>query len=182
MKHINDEGQEEYIEITQSGEINVYDSRNQLVRAQLQGYARITLLFNKINRHLSQSSPTELAELQNNNSGELQCYIQISTNLGEFTISCDEVIDIKKDIDQIEEETFHPTPTPTPPPTIASPTATIPPTSPTVVSPSPSNAPGGPSPTPTPLPDYMTAPPFSCEEYQSLGRPVAISNIVCGID
>jgi hypothetical protein len=171
----------EYIEITWNGTINIYDKNHQLKKTGLQGFARINSIFDDIDRHWN--------EIIKGFGGN--CRLTIETNLGNTEVNCGgnntggngsgAGSDIIKEIEDITDNTFAPTPTPNPThtPYPGQPTAT-----PTEVAalntPSPTTTllPG--EPTPTSLPGYMTAPPFKCEDYQS-NKPFIISNIICNI-
>lgn len=170
------DGSIEYIEIFPNGTVNIYDGDMNLIKSGLQGFYRVNLLYNLIDRSLD--------DLSSASSG--QNTLTIETNQGTVIIILPDDLDdllneIVDDIEDIAEDTFSPTPTfsPTHTPVPGQPTATPLPSFLPTLTPSPIPVFGG-SPTPTPLPDYMTAPPFTCEDYADIGRPVTISNISCG--
>lgn len=169
----------EYLEILSDGTVNLYDANMKLIKSGLQGFGRITNLFKNFEEKI-------------NAGGQLSCpsgyQITIQTNRGTYTCSTtgpgsgspiNELID---EIEDIVDDTLSPTPTlrptHTPPPGIPSRTPT--PSTSSIPTPRVTDPNWNPL-TPTPLPDYMTAPPFSCQDYP-LGRPFTISNVICGVD
>lgn len=184
LERINEQGETEYVEILNSGQINRYDANMNLIKSGMMGYYRVDNLFNRINRLLSGDEET----LGFGGKGKYK--LIIDTNQGTTTIiidddgegdggDWDEIID---EIEDVDEGTFSPTPTPlptvTPVPGVGpspTPTPTLSPLAPT---PTPTIAPGE----PTPLPDYMTADPFTCEDVHTSGRPITVSQILCGLD
>lgn len=187
LKRETEDGEIEYVEILPNGKVTVYDANMNIKKSGLQGFSRINRLFNNINDNLD-----NLDEYYSGGGGVYE--ITIETNQGTTTINTgggddgegegdEDINDIIEDIEDIEDDTFNPTPTPAPtltPLPGASPTPLPSPTLPPGI-PSPTPTPG-PTPTPTPLPDYMTAPPFSCDDYYSSGKPLIITNILCGLD
>jgi len=180
----------EYIEILPNGQVNIYDENFNLKKSGTQGYTTVNNLYDKINRNLDSLD-------QLNFGGNAKYTLTVETNQGSTTIIIDnnggdvggdglddDLEDIIEDIEDIEDEVENPPPTasPQPSPTIGpSPTGFIPtPSATPVISPTPTPSPG--PGTPTPLPGYMTAPPFTCDDYDNLGRPVIISNTTCGAD
>jgi hypothetical protein len=180
LKRFKEDGTVEYYEILPNGTINVYDANMNLIKTGLQGYYKIDRLYKLIERNLD--------NLKSSGTGTIQ--LTITTNKGTIIIYVDEdeiddiVDDIIEEIEDIVEDTFAPTPTPAPSVTGAPPPPSNSPTPLLSATPGPSPTPAPPTltPTPTPLPDYMTAPPFTCEDYANLGHPVTISNIICGAD
>lgn len=181
LKQTLEDGSIQFIEILPNGLVNIYDENMSLIKSDLSSYYKVRRLYQKINQNLD--------SLTSDSSGNL--IFTIDTNQGRFTIIFDQTIkdlihdiinDILDDIEDIVDEAFAPTPT-------LAPTATLAPNAPTPTPITfPTTPPFGPSPTPdpsatpTPLPDYMTAPPFSCDDYRYLNRPINISNIICGVD
>lgn len=179
-RYTDENGKVFYAEILITGQVNLYDENFNLLKSGIQGFARINNLLDYINRNSDGLDP----------NGEGDNSLTIETNKGTIVINFDDDLDdiLDEIIDEIEDiidDTFSPTPTPLPPTPTITPGGPIIPTSsptPTTIQPSPTITPGGPTPTPTPLPDYMTAPPFTCEDYEALGRSVIISNVICGAD
>ena len=177
-KQVSDDGTITYYEILADGTVNVFDENMNLIRSGKQGFGKINDLFKRLNN--------DLDSFDRSSTGKNMLLIE--TNKGTIIIYFDDddedLNDYIDEIEDIVEDTFTPTPTPQPPlPTLTPGGPTLTPTPwPTHGPPTPTQGIIGPTPTPTPLPDYMTAPPFDCETYKHLGRPVTISNIVCGID
>lgn len=181
LKRTDENNNEETIEITASGKVNQYDAFGTLIKSGLMGFADVQSLFDKLNRNVDSFDQTYF--------GSEKYTLIIETNKGTIVIEVnegdggngngnpiDEVID---EIEDSIEGTLYPSPTPVPPPTIYNPNATPTPIpSPTipVATPTPTLAPGQ----PTPLPAYMLAPTFTCEEVYSGGRPLPVSNTICG--
>lgn len=190
LKRRGEQG-EETIEILPNGQINVYDANGRLIRTSLLGFANTNNLFEDIARNLDQFKQT------GTKSGDGNYELTIETNKGTTTVVVtddgdetndddDDIIDDTiDDIEDIEDDTFSPTPTPntqTPPPGGSpSPDPTPGPT----WTPAPTLPPGA-SPTPvpsgTPIPDYLLAPPFECGDYYTGGKPIHISQTTCGFD
>lgn len=172
-----DDGTIVFYEILRSGQVNIYDSDMNLIRSGIQGYYKVDNLFNMINRELDDYDTSKT-------TGKYA--LTINTNQGQLTIYIDDddiLDDLVDEVEEIVEEPFLPTPTPAPSatPVPGQPTSTPAPGSSPTPTPLPAPTIPGASPTPTPLPDYMTAPPFTCEQYADLGRPISISNILCGV-
>lgn len=179
MKRKGADGEDEIIEIQLTGHVNIYELNGDLKKAGIQGFFKVDSLLDKVDRMLDE-------DVDVYSSIPIQgCSITVETNSGIVYIPCEDNEELVDEIETVVDETLNPTPTlipvfsptavppsstPGPSPTLGPPTATPTPTGP------------GPTPTPTPLPDYMTAPPFTCEAYAALGRPVAISQTVCGAD
>lgn len=171
----------ELIEITASGKVLHYDAQGNLIKSGLMGFADVKDLFDKLNRNLDSFGQGYFG------SGNYTLIIE--TNMGTTTVEVtqggdgddgdDPLNDIIDEVEDIIEETLYPTPTLVPPPTIYNPNATPVPPSPTrsrAPTPTPTLAPG----VPTPLPAYMLAPTFTCEEVYKGGKPLPVSNTVCG--
>lgn len=174
-KFIDEDGNVRYAEILSSGQVNLYDENYNLLKAGIQGFARINNLLKNLNTNYSDYE----------GSGDGEYTLTIETNKGTVVINIEEIPEeIIEEIEEIIEETFSPTPTPIPPSPTSIPSGPTSTPTPTIFQPTtaPTITPGGPSPTPTPLPDYMTAPPFTCDDYSGYGRPVTISNVICGAD
>lgn len=172
------DGAWEYTEIWENGKLCVYDEKMELKRCGRMGIARVRSLFLDMENRLGEGIIDMMG-----GGGNYEIWIE--TEKGRSRISgggnnqdWDEIVD---NIGYIEEQIFKPTPT-------TGPTLTPRPTQ--AVGP-PVTAGGGALPTatpvllpgePTPLPGYLSAPPFSCEDYEFLNRPVTISNVICGVD
>lgn len=175
------ENGEETIEITASGKVYQYDAFGNLIKSGLMGFADVQSLFDKLNRNLDSFGQTYFGSgkytlIIESNKGTVVIEVNEGDGGNDNGNPVDEVID---EIEDIIEETLYPSPTPVPPPTIYNPNATPTPIpSPTipVATPTPTLAPGQ----PTPLPAYMLAPTFTCEEVYSGGRPLPVSNTICG--
>lgn len=177
LKRDGENGQE-LIEITASGKVHHYDAQGNLIKSGLMGFADVQSLFDNVNRNLDSFGKTHFGSgnytliVESNKGIEV---IEVSEGEGEDN-PIDDIID---KIEEIIEETLYPTPTLAPPPTIFNPNATPMPPTPTPTrapTPTPTLAPGA----PTPLPAYMLAPTFTCEEVYSGGKPLPVSNTVCG--
>lgn len=186
IKRLNELGEEEWVEILANGEVRVYDKDGNLKKTGGQGFARTRNLFDSINRYLDdETQPLDgldgvIEIIVETNKGT---QIIVGGGGGGNTNPGNDLGQIIKDIIDYVDEALQPTPTPAPSPT---PNPLGPTVTPWVtqayVSPTPNlQATPGPG-TPTPLPAYMTNPPFSCSDYDYLGRPVAISNVICGAD
>jgi hypothetical protein len=178
MKRVGN-GLTEYIEILGNGEINLYDANMNRLKTRQLGIARTRSIFLDIEESLRGNRTI---------AGWDGYQIIVDTNSGRTTIDGGgsggdngQWDDIIKEIEDTEDTVFAPTPTPRPTATpVIVPVNQITPTMTTVIVPTsiPTSIVGA----PTPLPDYRTNPPFTCEEYDYLGRPVAISNVICGAD
>jgi hypothetical protein len=171
---------DEYLEILWDGTVNTYDNDHKLIRTGKQGFARIDSLFSNIDKHWA-----EMTDI----GGGGCVSLTIETNVGTTVINCHSGggsggvgNDLIKEIVDVTDDTFAPTPTfaPTNTPAVGRPEPTWTPY-PTYGPPPPTITGGGTGPTPTPLPGYMTAPPFKCSDYHS-SKPFIISNIICGLD
>ena len=172
------ENGEELIEITASGKVLHYDAQGNLIKSGLMGFADVKELYDKLNRNLDSFGQTYF--------GSGNYTLSIETNQGTTVVEVTEggdgdnpIDDIIDEVEDVIEETLYPTPTLVPPPTIYNPNATPIPPSPTrarAPTPTPTLAPG----VPTPLPAYMLAPTFTCEEVYTGGKPLPVSNTVCG--
>jgi hypothetical protein len=179
LKRMN-QGVVEYIEILANGEMNIYDENMIKIRSRRLGIARVRSIFLDIEESLNGNRTL---------NGWDGYQIIVDTNKGQTIIDgggsggggngqWDEII---KEIEDTKETVFAPTATPRPthtpvPPSTNNPTPT--PTNIQIVLPTPTLIAGE----PTPLPNYLTDPPFTCAEYDYLGRPIAISNVICGAD
>jgi hypothetical protein len=166
---------EETIEIDSTGLIIRRDKNGKIIKTARQGFAATAALFDSINSALDGKSGINVP------SGYT---IIVETNQGNTTIDSGNGStgggssgggagggSIVDDIDDYIDHALNPTPTPratsTPTPT-ATPVISLDPT---------------PTPDPSALPAYMTAPPFTCEDYYSKGgKPIKISNVYCGGD
>jgi hypothetical protein len=177
LKRDGENGQE-LIEITASGKVYHYDAQGNLIKSGLMGFADVKALFDNLNRNFNAFGQKHFG------SGNYTLIIESNKGIEVIEVTEGEgggspIDDIIKDIEEIIEETLYPTPTIAPPPTIFNPNATPMPPSPTPTrspTPTPTLAPGA----PTPLPAYMLAPTFTCEEVYSGGKPLPVSNTVCG--
>ncbi len=177
LKRTGENG-EETIDITASGKVYHYDAFGNLIKSGLMGFADVQNLFDKLNRNLDSFGQTSFG------SGNYTLTIETSTGTTVIEVTeggdgDDPIDDIIDEVEDVTEETLYPTPTQVPTPTTYNPNATPVPPSPTlarVPSPTPTLAPG----VPTPLPAYMLAPTFTCEEVYSGGRPLPVSNTMCG--
>ncbi|OGV96525.1 hypothetical protein A2W24_03355 [Microgenomates group bacterium RBG_16_45_19] len=167
----------EYLEILADGTVNLYDADMNLIKSGLQGFGRVNSLLDDIAKNM------KLWQLNLRGRGNYTLIVE--TNMGTYTYTItgggsgdSDLDDILDNLEDLGNDTFAPTPIPQP--------TTIVPTAPPGASPTPTTSylPGitptlPPNPlTPTPLPGYMTAPPFSCNDYY-LNRPITISNILC---
>lgn len=182
LKKTLEDGSINYYEILSNGVINIFDENMNLIKTDFSSYYRVKALFDKINANLD--------GIASDSQGKT--ILTIYTNMGEVTIIIDDdlhdelddiIDDILDDIDDVIDDAFAPTPTlqPTSTPAPGQPTSTPAPTPTSHPIGGPSATPA-PNATPTPLPDYMTAPPFKCSDYENLGRPINISNVICGAD
>jgi hypothetical protein len=179
LKRDGENGQE-LIEITASGKVHQYDAQGNLIKSGLMGFADVQSLFDNLNRNLDSFGKTHFG------SGNYTLIVESNKGIevievtdGEETGEDNPLDYIIEEIEEIIEETLYPTPTLAPPPTIFNPNATPIPPSPTPTrapTPTPTLAPGA----PTPLPAYMLAPTFTCEDVYSGGKPLPVSNTVCG--
>lgn len=176
-------GEVEYVEILSNGEINIYDANMKLKKRGLIGFARMRQLFYDLEEYLGKHPGTIFSSCLQGMEITLeteQGITVIKNQPGACKDDQDPFKDTGQIIDELVDQLFSPTPTLIPSPTIIishnqnpSPTTTNPNLLPTLTI-----TPGG----PTPIPDYQTAPPFTCEEYKYLGRPINISNVICGAD
>lgn len=170
----------EYLEILSEGTVNLYDANMKLIKSGLQGFGRLTNLFINLEQKLaggasSFSCPKEYTLTLFTNIGTYTCKPDGSSDWG---LPTQDLID---ELEDIVDDTFAPTPTLRP---TSTPPAIPPSKTPTPqilnLTPQPTGPDWNPL-TPTPLPGYMTAPPFSCSDYE-VGRPFTISNVICGVD
>lgn len=174
----------EYVEISENGQVCVYDANHQKIKCGFQGYARTTSLFNDI---------VGLLDKWRSGFSLPGGYVRLiaETNMGTVVVDLQHgsggggggpIDDILDEINDYTDDTFAPTPTFIPTPTTIPgqpwPTPTPTPAFPTH-GPSVAITPG--VPTPTLLPEYMRLPPFKCEDYK-LTHPFTISNVVCNTD
>lgn len=173
LKKETDEGTF-YYEILQNGQVNIYDANMNLLKSGLQGYGRTNSLFDDIDKLMDL--------LRNNLKSGYTLIIETTTGTETYTGTgpggnnpIDDLID---NIEDLVNDTFTPTPTiaPTSTPLPGQPTRTPTPTQVSLLNPTPT--PTSNPLTPTPLPEYMTAPPFKCEDYD-ISRPFTISNVMC---
>ncbi len=170
-----------YYEIFQNGLVNEYDEHMNLLRSGLQGFGRISGLFDDINQSLD-------GWMVNGSGSNYE--IIVHTNQGTYTIPQGSVSGtpgptspsgggIDDVIDDIIDDTFSPTPTLIPTPTAVPgqptntpmPTATARPTNTPTIDPFATPVPSG-------LPQYMLNPPFDCEDL-NVDKPTVISNVIC---
>lgn len=155
----------EVMEIYMDGTVKYFDKFGNLIKTGRRGFAETQNIFKRYEWLIN-----------NNKSIDGGKYIiEIETQTGTTTYNPDgsgSGSDVVDDTIDFIDDTLNPTPTPTstPNPSTA-PTSTSSPT---------------PRPSPTPLPekpDYLSAPPFTCEDYYKSGtKPLKISNIYCGIE
>jgi hypothetical protein len=166
----------EFLEISENGQVCLYDAQHVQIKCGFQGYARTRSVFNDLNNQLDHW----LKGLSLTGYRKLT----VETNLGTIVVDLHGgsggggggIID---EIEDLGNDTFTPTPTLIPTPTLKpnqpeptlTPTPVWPTFGPTIVV-----TPG--LPTPTPLPAYLLLPPFKCEDYK-LNHPFTISNVVC---
>ena len=166
----------EFLEISENGQVCIYDANYQQIKCGFQGYARTRSIFNDLNNRLD----NWLKGLSL--TGYLK--LTVETNMGTIVVDLHGgsgggdggIID---EIEDLGDDTFTPTPTFIPTPTLKpnqlEPSLTPTPVWPTF-GPTVAITPG--VPTPTTLPEYMRLPPFKCEDYK-LNHPFTISNVVC---
>lgn len=149
----------ESMEIYMDGTIKYFDINGKLIKTGRRGFAETQNIFRKFEWLINSKQTIEGGDYR----------IEIETEEGTIIVDPggsggggDEIDDAIDFIDQ----TINPTPTPRPSPTGSPiPTATI--------TPSPEI---NPSPTPSDIPMI----PFKCEDYYTSGKPIQISNILCG--
>ncbi len=153
----------ESMEILMDGTVNQYDKSGKLTKTRRRGFAETQNVLRQFEWLINNGKSIESKDYQ----------IEIETQTGTITINPGtggtgpggSVID---DAIDFIDKTVNPTPTPKP--------ATPPPGSQSTPHPS-----SQPSPTPLPTaPDYLSAPPFNCSDYYTTGKPLKISNTVCG--
>jgi hypothetical protein len=149
----------ESMEILMDGTVRYYDKNGKLIKSGRRGFAETQNIFRRFEWLLNNNQLIEGGEYQ----------IEIETQKGTTLINpggSGQGGDIINDAIDFIDQTLNPTPTPIPSAT-----------------PLPSSTPYGDppaSPNPSTTPDYSSAPPFKCSDYYTSGKPIKISNIICG--
>lgn len=151
----------EIMEIMMDGTVKYYDKNGKLIKTGRRGFAETQQILRKFEWLINNGKTIEGGDYR----------IEIETEEGTIIVNPGGGGtgggDIDDAIDFIDR-TINPTPTPRPSPT---PSTGLPTPNPSI------------TPSPSPIleyPDYLTAPPFTCEDYYKGGKPLKISNIICG--